>query len=137
MFNITEAVQLHIAAEHINTSRNLTDEEKIELLTTLSASLVTDMPGYPGHLKIFRASIERMTRDERARIAARAEKQGRKAEGVPNEAPVVTERAEESEARQGPTEGVKEQAEDGRGFDTPRTYAPKPTHRKGKAQTKA
>lgn len=135
MFNIASSVQLLVAAEKINNSRNLTDAEKLVLLRAIADSIMAEMPGCPEHAKIVRASIERMGRNERAREAA---KQGRQAEGQQDEAPVAEGRAEEgSEAPEGSPEGVSEQAEDAGRADQAEPDTAKPATGKRKAQAKA
>lgn len=110
MHNIITTVQLISAAEKVNNSRNLTDAEKIELLTAIRESALPGLPGTPSHVKIVAASIERMMTNERAR---EAQKQGRKTEGVEESTEVVAGRAEEgAEASEGSTEGVAQQAKD-------------------------
>lgn len=119
--NIETALRTLSAAEKVNASRNLTDEDKLFLLKALQDSLMANMPGAPEHLKIIAASITRMGNNERANVAARAAKeQGRKAEGVQEPATVDQGRAEEgAEAPSRSTEGVEEQAEDAGRADLP------------------
>lgn len=111
MFNIETTVSAIVAAEKVNNSRNLTDAEKLVLLDAVTASLMIDAPGCPEHANIVAASIERMTRNERANITARdaQEAQDGTPEGVEVETSVAAEGAEEdTEAPAREAEGSEE-----------------------------
>lgn len=134
MFSIQEILRLFQVAERINSSRNLTDEEKLALLEALCESIPTGIAGLPEAASIVLSSIQRMTKNERANIAKRNaahEEQGRETEGQQEPTEVAPSGVEEGQAPEGTTEGLEEQAEDASGTDAPSNGAK--TRRKRKA----
>lgn len=111
MRNITDTVRAISDAEVIINSRLLEDSEKGALLDELLAAILPDGLSSPKE-KVIRSAIER----SRAGYPAAPKKQGRKTTGTEEPTEVAPERDQEApEEGQGPTEGLKEQAQDAGG----------------------
>lgn len=112
MFNITDTVQLLLAAEKVKASKHLTDAERLDLLIALRDT-VPEMVGIPAAASLVRNSLCRMIEDERPNTYASNKAKGRKAQGGEKPTSVATGRTEEeTEATEGETSGSEEPAQD-------------------------